>query len=197
MKKEKIKKENIENMFNSIVDIDKPEDKKMQNIQDELECCTGTKKKIFFAVILLIFFSSFFGALFGFLSGGLTAKYFNKKEEIKGIKSETISISDKESSVVNAVEKANVSVVSIIVSKDVPKFRSFFDDPFGFRPFFSPFDDNSSNSGSTEKMEIGGGSGFIVSMDGIVVTNILLSQVTAKNIKQLLLRGIRLWISLY
>lgn len=171
MEKEKIKKENSEGVSSSFANADKLGEKKVENIPNSLTSCMGIKKKIFLSVILLIFFSSFFGALFGFLSGGLAAKYFDKKEKSKEIKSETISISDKESSVVSAVEKANVSVVSIVVSKDVPKFRSFFDDPFGFGPFFSPFNDDSNNSGSTEKMEIGGGSGFIVSTDGIVVTN--------------------------
>lgn len=166
MEKEKIKKENSEDVSGSFVNADELGEKKAENIPNSSTSCMGIKKKIFFAVILLIFFSSFFGALFGFLSGGLAAKYFDKKEKSKEVKSETISISDKESSVVSAVEKADVSVVSIVVSKDVPKFRSFFNDPF-----FSPFDDNRNDSGSTEKMEIGGGSGFIVSTDGIIVTN--------------------------
>ncbi len=172
MEKEKIKKENSEDMPSGFVNADELGKKREENIQDNPTSCMRIKNKMFLVVVLLIVLSSFFGALFGFLSGGLAAKYFNKKEESKEVKSETISISDKESAVVNVVEKANASVVSIVVSKDVQKFRSFFDDPFGFGPFFSPFNDNGNyNGGSTEKMEIGGGSGFIVSTDGIVVTN--------------------------
>jgi serine protease Do len=74
-----------------------------------------------------------------------------------------------EEAVISAVDKATPSVVSIVVSKDVPILeRCPVTDPFfgdGFR-FYVPCD-----SGRTENVEIGGGTGFFVSNDGLILTN--------------------------
>ncbi len=81
---------------------------------------------------------------------------------------------EEESATVEAVDKVSPAVVSIIVTKDLPAIerRPFFNDPF-FRHFFG--DDLEGNieddQGETQKREIGGGTGFIVSKDGYVVTN--------------------------
>lgn len=83
------------------------------------------------------------------------------------------SVSSEESLLVSLVEKSTPGVVSVVISKDVPKYRSFFDDP-NFPSFFfgRPFGNNSnSDSGETEKQTVGEGSGFFVSSDGTIVTN--------------------------
>ncbi len=74
-----------------------------------------------------------------------------------------------EAEVVEAIEKANPAVVSIVVTKDVPVLEEYFDnfDPFGFFNFQIP----RTRQNGTEKKEVGGGSGFFVSSDGLVVTN--------------------------
>ncbi|TSD01944.1 MAG: peptidase S1 and S6, chymotrypsin/Hap, partial [Parcubacteria group bacterium Athens0714_25] len=134
----------------------------------------GLRNKFFIGAVLVVVVSSFFGASFGFVSGLIASKYLNKKEEIQKNNNENniLGVMDNnESAVINVVEKANPSVVSIVVTKDVPKFRSFFDNPFGFGPFSSPFENNNNDGSSMEKQEVGGGSGFIVSADGTIVTN--------------------------
>ena len=79
-----------------------------------------------------------------------------RQEAAKGPGGERI-ILDEESAIISAVEKVNPSVVSIVITKDLPKLEQF-----GF--FFVP-------TGETEKQQVGAGSGFIVNADGLVVTN--------------------------
>lgn len=75
----------------------------------------------------------------------------------------------EESSVINAVKKANPAVVSIIITKDVPIYEQHYQsNPFYFDLFGN---NNSSQQNETEEQEVGGGSGFFVSSDGYIVTN--------------------------
>lgn len=86
--------------------------------------------------------------------------------------------SDHERAVVSAVEKASPAVVSITISKDVPVIeRCAVSDPFlnlpqEFRQLFeiSPQSSQPCQTG-TRRQAVGGGSGFIISADGYIVTN--------------------------
>lgn len=73
------------------------------------------------------------------------------------------------SDVIDVVDATNDAVVSIVITKDVPKLEQIIDGgqqgPFGF--FGLP----QYRQNGTEEKEIGGGSGFLVSDDGYVVTN--------------------------
>ncbi|MDI6777943.1 MAG: trypsin-like peptidase domain-containing protein [Patescibacteria group bacterium] len=145
-----------------------------------------TYKKFLVAVVIITFvLSSFFGALFGFMAGNLgqgkfSLNFLKKGQNQSGAQGnnnsgQTLSFPDEESAVTKAVEKASPAVVSIIISKDVPKMQDFFSDPFSFDPFFNPFGSRQqqapNNQGETEKQEIGGGSGFVIAKDGLIVTN--------------------------
>ena len=93
------------------------------------------------------------------------------------------NISTSEDRVIATVEKANPAVVSIVITKDVPVIERYYEevpmnngDPFANffgNGSFSPFSLRTPQyrQKGTEKKEVGGGSGFLVSADGLIVTN--------------------------
>jgi serine protease Do len=89
-----------------------------------------------------------------------------------------------ESDVMAATKKASPAVVSITISENVPivencpidplsnvpqEFQQFFSDGSGFSFSFST--STSCDTGKTKLEEVGGGSGFIISSDGLILTN--------------------------
>jgi len=78
---------------------------------------------------------------------------------------------DRESMIVAAVETANPAVVSIIATKDVPVYEICYVNPFGDDPNFQGFKIAQPCQTGTEKKKIGAGSGFIVSKNGLIITN--------------------------
>lgn len=82
-----------------------------------------------------------------------------------------------ESIVVDVVEKVNPAVVAITISKNVPVYERYyeqlpspFEDFFG-SDFFGGFTIPQLRQKGTELRKVGGGSGFLVSEDGYIVTN--------------------------
>lgn len=70
-------------------------------------------------------------------------------------------------SIVEIAKKVCPAVITIIISKDLPKVEGFYYFPYGGKNFLIPNVEN----GKKEKTKIGGGSGFIVSSDGFVITS--------------------------
>ncbi len=84
------------------------------------------------------------------------------------------------SEIIDTVKKVSPSVVSIVISKDLPLYRDrvfTFDDPFSGDQFFNmPFtvpepDRDAQGNVKKQLTKIGGGTGFIVTADGLIVTN--------------------------
>jgi S1-C subfamily serine protease len=74
------------------------------------------------------------------------------------------------------VERTAPAVVSVVVTKDVPVFEQYYSNPFGdsfFNDFFGDFNFGMPQlrQKGTERQEVGAGTGFIVSADGLIVTN--------------------------
>ncbi|MFH2062941.1 MAG: trypsin-like peptidase domain-containing protein, partial [bacterium] len=78
----------------------------------------------------------------------------------------------EESRRIEAVESATPAVVSVVVSKDMPVFEQYYSDPFG-----GLFGDlpglqvPQMRQKGTERQDVGAGTGFFVSADGLIVTN--------------------------
>ncbi|EKE20228.1 MAG: Trypsin protein [uncultured bacterium] len=137
-------------------------------------------------VILVVLISSIFGAFFGFVSGG-TAGIFSSKIGTKlekifpTLKSDDVVSEVKQqmliedSAVIDVVEKNSPSVVSIVVSKDVARVGDLFNSPgWMFDPFFGGQIGGEQGLESDEepqKEKVGGGTGFLISKDGMILTN--------------------------
>ena len=133
------------------------------------------KKLFFITLICSIVFSSIVAGAVGFWAGSLP----QKTDELNLLQDRNIVRVNEESDIVSVVEKVSPAVVSIIITKNLPKIEEYYFNPFGDDDFFNRFfGDDFFNFGipqyrqnGTEEQEIGGGTGFIITSDGYIVTN--------------------------
>lgn len=128
-------------------------------------------KRLVLAIFLISFLAgSIGGAVFGILGATMLSDTLNGAVVQRLLSGRTgVTSAGTTSDVVDAVQRVEPAVVSIVVTKDVPKLQpvpyNFFD-PFGF---FAP--QQVPPSGGTERQQVGGGSGFFVTADGYIITN--------------------------
>lgn len=157
------------------------------------------KKSLFVQYRTVVSISIIVSALVGYLAGAIghplaLARLFTatgtpaapQTTLVAPTSADTSAALSQDRQVVNLVKRSSPAVVSIIITKDVPKYETYYvnpfggsDSPFGNDPFFNQFFGNGApniqvprqRQNGTQQEQVGAGSGFVVRKDGLIVTN--------------------------
>lgn len=107
-------------------------------------------------IVLFSFFAGIIGSMFGnTLNLGSAFTSASTSQQV---------VVNEQSAIIDVAEKSSPAVVSIIISKDLPKYENFLNG----NGWFSYPDRKQIG---TELQQIGSGSGFLITADGMILTN--------------------------
>jgi serine protease Do len=88
-------------------------------------------------------------------------------------KRQAVRAASQDDLLTQSVAKNAPAVVSIVISKDVPQLEVVYENPFGNDPFFKDFGFRIPRyqQKGTVRQKVGGGTGFLVTRDGYIITN--------------------------
>jgi len=112
------------------------------------------------------------------LNQGSTMQFPSLRPLAKVLPSAAVTSTSQEEQIMSTIDKVKPAVVTIIITKDLPKytqqadpfFQQFFSDPF-FGNMMPQMQQQQQQAPVMEKRQIGGGSGFLATADGLIVTN--------------------------
>jgi len=133
------------------------------------------------ALALLIVFV----AILAGIAGAIFTNFYWEKHIFDLLENQGISVIHKDTTIIEekylpqtteeektiqTVKQVSPSVVSIIISRDVPIVEKYYINPFN-SDFFGGFQIPQYREKGTEKQQVGSGTGFIISENGMILTN--------------------------
>ncbi|QQS60941.1 MAG: trypsin-like peptidase domain-containing protein [Candidatus Moraniibacteriota bacterium] len=131
------------------------------------------KGSFLFSIVLSILSGILGGVFVLLLANPIVTKESLEKsplENNKEMESSKTTVIAEDDAIIQVVEKVSPSVVSIVVTKDLSQMQRYFSSPFDMFFGGDPYAQKN-EEGPSEMQQIGGGTGFFVSSEGMVVTN--------------------------